>query len=353
MKALILAGGAGTRLRPFSHSMPKQLFPVVNRPVIEHVLHNVAQLGLTEVAIIVGDWEDRFRQQLGDGSRFGVEIVYLRQEKPLGLAHTVQVARQFLGDSDFVLYLGDNVLPEGIMAPADEFRLERPAAQLVTYKVPDSRPFGVVELNPDGSVARLVEKPREPRSNLAVIGVYFFTSAIHAAVDAIRPSERGELEISDAIQWLITSGADVRASEHAGYWRDTGHVDDVLECNRRLLGDIRHDVAGVVDEASVLVGPVVVEAGARVTRCRIEGPVIIGAGTTLEDSHIEAATSIGRHCVLRRTRIGYSIVLDGASISDVHGIRGSIIGRSVVSGTERSAGHRLIVGDDARVEVGV
>ncbi|MGW5442852.1 glucose-1-phosphate thymidylyltransferase [Streptomyces asiaticus] len=352
MKALVLAGGMGTRLRPFSHSMPKQLFPVAGRPVVEHALENIGRVGVTEVGVIVGDWEERIRDVLGDGSRFGVRIEYIRQEKPLGLAHCVRIARDFLGDSDFVVYLGDNILPEGIGAIAETFRAERPAAQLVTYKVPDPREFGVVELHPNGSVARLVEKPQEPRSNLALIGVYFFTCGIHAAVDAIAPSARGELEITDAVQWLVASGAEVRASEYSGYWQDTGAVEGVLECNRRLLGDLTGNVTGAVDQESVLVGPVVVEAGARVVRSRVEGPVIIGAGTVIEDCRIGAYTSIGRDCVLRRTGVGHSITLDGATVTDVPSLHASLIGRcAVVGGKPETAGHRLIVGDDARVEV--
>lgn len=352
MKALVLAGGTGTRLRPFSHSMPKQLFPVANKPVVEHVLENIGRVGVSEVGVVVGDWEERVREVLGDGSRYGVRIVYIRQERPLGLAHCVRIARDFLGDSDFVMYLGDNILPNGISAVAETFRTERPAAQLVTYKVPDPRAFGVVELRPDGSVAGLVEKPQNPRSNLALIGVYFFTFHIHAAVDAIAPSARGELEITDALQWLVASGADVRASEYSGYWQDTGHVDDVLECNRRLLAGLTGDVVGEVDATSVLTGPVVLEAGARIIRSRVEGPVIIGAGSTIEDCRVGAYTSIGRDCVLRRSGIDHSITLDGATVTDVPSLHGSMIGRSAVVGAGRATpGHRLIIGDDARVEV--
>nr|BAO66538.1 NDP-1-glucose synthase [Streptomyces sp. MJ635-86F5] len=352
MKALVLAGGTGVRLRPFSHSMPKQLFPVANKPVLGHVLDNIAAAGITEVGIVVGDWEEDIRAVLGNGSRHGLRIEYIRQDQPLGLAHCVRIARDFLGSSDFVMYLGDNILPDGIRPVAEQFRAERPAAQLVMYKVPDPRAFGVVELHPDGSVAALVEKPQDPRSNLALIGVYFFTSRIHEAVDAIAPSARGELEITDAVQWLLASGADVRASEYEGYWKDTGRIEDLLECNRRLLAGLAGRVAGAVDEESVLVGPVVVEEGARVVRSRIEGPAIIGSGTTVEDCRIGAHSAIGRDCVLRRSGIDHSITLDGATVTDVPNLHGSLIGRSAVVGAEPgNTGHRLIIGDDARVEV--
>ncbi|GLX54021.1 glucose-1-phosphate thymidylyltransferase [Streptomyces sp. MB22_4] len=353
MKALVLAGGSGTRLRPFSYSMPKQLIPIANTPVLEYVLRNILDLGVSEVGVIVGDRAQEIQEALGDGSRFGARLTYLRQEAPLGLAHTVAVARDFLGDDDFVMYLGDNMLPEGIAAIAEEFATHRPAAHVVVYKVPDPRAFGVAELGPAGEVRRLVEKPQHPRSDLALMGVYFFTAAIHEAVRSIEPSARGELEITDAIQWLVSTGADVRAGRYEGYWKDTGNVEDVLECNRYVLDGLRPAVRGAVDDASVLVGPVVVEEGARVVRSRIEGPVIIGAGTVVEDSHIGPHTSIGRACAVTGSRLEYSIALDGASVTGVQGLRSSVIGRSASVGTSGQSAdrYRLVVGDHTRVEV--
>ncbi|MFQ6194416.1 glucose-1-phosphate thymidylyltransferase [Streptomyces sp. NPDC000405] len=353
MKALVLSGGTGTRLRPFSYSMPKQLIPVANKPVLEHVLENIAELGVTEIGVIVGDWLTEIDRVVGDGSRFGVRITYIRQDAPRGLAHCVALARPFLGDDDFVMYLGDNMLPEGIGAVAEEFRATRPAAQVVVHKVPDPRAFGVAETAADGTVLRLVEKPAHPRSDLALIGVYFFTPAVHEAVAAIEPSARGELEITDAIQWLVEQGARVRASEYAGYWKDTGRTEDVLECNRRLLDALEPRVAGEVDDASELIGRVVVEAGARVVRSRIEGPVVIGADTVVENSHIGPYVSLGRGCLLRATGMSDSIVMDGASISGIPGLRGSLIGRSAVVGPSEhvASHHRLVVGDHTRVEV--
>jgi glucose-1-phosphate thymidylyltransferase len=326
MKALVLAGGSGTRLRPFSYSMPKQLIPVANTPVLVHVLHGVRDLGVTEVCVVVGNRGHEFEAVLGDGSGLGLRITYLPQDAPHGLAHTVSIARDFLGDDDFVMYLGDNVLPDGVAGIAEEFAAHRPAAQVVVCKVPDPRSFGVAELGPDGEVLRLVEKPREPRSDLALIGVYFFTPAIHAAVAAIEPSARGELEITDAIQWLVSAGADVRASRYEGYWKDTGSVADVLECNRHLLDGLSRRVDGSVDADSVLVGRVVVEAGARILRSRVEGPAIIGAGTVVRESRVGPYTSIGRDCVVADSRLDNSIALDGASITGLHGLRDSLLG---------------------------
>src|SRR6202020_633052 len=212
MKALVLSGGSGTRLRPISYSMPKQLIPVANKPVLEHVLENICDLPVAEIGIIVGDWAPQIAAALGDGARSGKRLTYTPQDQPLGLAHCVKLARPFLGDDDFVMYLGDNMLLSGITKVAAEFRSRRPAAQIVVDNVAHPSAFGIAEVDENGTVRKLVEKPRHPRSDLALIGVYFFTAAIHQAVSGIRPSVRGELEITDAIQWLLASGAEVRAS---------------------------------------------------------------------------------------------------------------------------------------------
>jgi glucose-1-phosphate thymidylyltransferase len=354
MKALLLAGGAGTRLRPFSHSMPKQLIPIANRPVLEHVLENIRALGVTETAVVVGGHAEEIAAALGDGSRFGMRLHYLHQARPDGLAQCVLLAREFLGEDDFVMYLGDNMLPQGVADIAEEFRATRPDAQVVVHKVPDPRAFGVAEVDADGRVTRLVEKPAEPRSDLALVGVYFFTAAVHAAVAAITPSARGELEITDAIQWLVEQGATVRARVYDGYWKDTGRLEDVLACNREVLDALAPAVRGEVDAASELVGAVVVEAGARVVRSRIEGPAVIGAGTVVTDSVVGPYTALGRDCVVGDTGLADSIALDGAAVTGVRGLRGSIIGRQArvgVADAGQGEGHRLFVGDHTRVEV--
>ncbi len=353
MKALVLSGGSGTRLRPFSYSMPKQLIPVANKPVLEYVLENLRDLGVVKVGIIIGDRPDQIESAVGDGSRLGLDITLLRQDRPRGLADTVRVARDFLGDDDFVMYLGDNMLLSGIEDAAADFREHRPAAQVLVHKVPDPRAFGVAELDSEGRVVRLVEKPQEPRSDLALIGVYFFTPEIHEAVAVIGPSPRGELEITDAIQELVRRGSTVRAIEYDGYWKDTGGVTDVLECNRRVLDGTGRRIAGEVDAHSELIGNVVVESGARVVRSRIEGPAVIGSGTLVEDSEITAYTSVGADCLVRDTRLGHSIMLDGASIIGVRGIDSSLIGRfaTVSQGTGDVPGYRLVIGDHTGVEV--
>jgi glucose-1-phosphate thymidylyltransferase len=351
MKALVLAGGRGTRLRPFSHTMAKQLIPIANKPVLQYVLENIRDIGVTDIGVIVGERAEEIAAVIGDGSRLGVRITYIKQLEPLGLAHCVMVASSFLGDDDFVMYLGDNMLPEGIGESAARFTATRPAAQVLVREVPDPRSFGVVEVDEEGTVLSLAEKPARPRSNLAVVGVYFFTAAIHDAVAAIECSARGELEITDAVQWLLRHGAEVTADQYHGYWKDTGNPEDVLDCNRWVMSKLRPRLAGYVDAASELYGPVIVEPGARVLRSQVIGPVIIGAGTLIEDSFVGPDTAIGQACVLRETELANSIVLDGASIAEVPGLHDSLIGRSatVGIGDRLQARHRLIVGDHGRV----
>ncbi|MEU7040274.1 glucose-1-phosphate thymidylyltransferase [Streptomyces varsoviensis] len=356
MKALVLAGGTGTRLRPFSYSMPKQLIPIANRPVLLHCLDNVKDAGVTEVGVIVGDRGDEIRSLVGDGADLGLRITYIHQECPLGLAHTVAVAADFLGDDDFLMYLGDNMLLGGVREQAERFRSRRPAAQVVTVQVPDPRAFGVVELDGDGRVTRLVEKPAQPRSDLALIGVYFFTAAVHEAVAAIEPSARGELEITDALQWLLEQGHAVDAERYRGYWKDTGRFEDVLECNREYLDGLPPRVQGTVDADSTVQGPVVIEPGAQVVRSQLIGPLIVGAGSVVTDSRIGPHTSVGRDCLLAGAGMEYSITLDGVSVRGVRGIHGSLIGRSASVASAELDGaagtrHRLVIGDHTSVEV--
>lgn len=352
MKALVLSGGSGTRLRPFSHSMPKQLIPIANKPVLAYVLENIRDLGVTEVGIVTGDRSDQIAAAIGDGSRFGIRVTYLRQDAPRGLAHAVMAARDFLGDDDFVMYLGDNMLPSGIADAAAAFRARRPAAQVLVHKVSDPRAFGVAELDSDGRVLGLVEKPQEPTSDLALIGVYFFTSAIHDAIRSIGPSVRGELEITDAVQDLVERDVPVLAIEYDGYWKDTGEVEDVLACHRKVLESLRAEVHEAIVADSELIGAVVLERGARVVRSRVEGPAVIGVDTLVEDTSIGPFTSVGRGCVLRGTGLRDSIVLDGASLTGVRGIEGSLIGRAAsVSAGDKGPHHRLVIGDHAGIEV--
>lgn len=345
MKALVLSAG----VRPAGYSLPRQIVPIANKPVLEYVVENLRDVGITEIGIVVGEGGQEISELFGDGSYLGVSITYIRQDLPLGVAHCVRIARPFLGDDDFVLYLGDNVLVEGIGQIADEFARLRPSAQVLVDKVEDPRLYGVAEVDENSRVTRLIEHPQEPRSDLAMIGVYFFTPAIHAAVDAIEPSWRGEFEITDALQWLVTHERDVRARMYSGFWKDIGRVEDVLECNRELLMGLRTDIQGVVDAESRLIGDVVVEEGARVVRSCIVGPAIIGAGTLVEESIIGPYTSIGADCRITESGVADSIVLNEASVHNVSGIETSLIGRRARVGS--ASQHRLVVGDGAHVDV--
>jgi glucose-1-phosphate thymidylyltransferase len=353
MKALVLAGGAGTRLRPLTHTSAKQLVPVANKPVLFYGLEALAAAGVRECGIIVGDTEAEIRAAVGDGAAFDLVVTYLRQDAPLGLAHAVLVASDYLGDDDFVMYLGDNFIVGGIQDIVDEFLVRKPDAQILLTKVSNPSEFGVAELDADGCVARLVEKPAQPKSDLALVGVYLFTSAVHEAVRAIKPSGRGELEITDAIQWLVNKGCTVHSHIITGYWKDTGNVTDMLEVNRSVLERLDARISGVVDSASQVIGRVVVEQGADVRGSRLVGPLVIGADTVVIDSYIGPFTSIADRCVIRSSEIAYSIVLEGSTIEGLSRIDGSLIGRHVrlERATAVQNAHRFVLGDNSEVQI--
>lgn len=352
MKALILAGGEGTRLRPITHTSSKQLIPVANTPILFYGLQAVAEAGIREVGIVVGDTAAEIEEACGDGSRWGVEITYLHQEAPLGLAHAVLISRDFLGDDHFVMYLGDNILLEGVSRFVRQFEEHAPDAQIFLARVPEPERFGVAVLEGD-RIVRLVEKPKDRISDLALVGVYLFDASIHEAVAAVEPSWRGELEITDSIQHLIDHGKTVRAEMVEGWWKDTGRLEDLLEANRMMLSRMEGRVEGEVDEASRLVGPVVVEPGAKVTRSLIRGPSIIGADTIIEDSLIGPHASIYVGCAISGSEIEDSIVMERCRIEGVPGIAESLLGKDVeVSRGKRDrAIHRLMLGDQSQVEV--
>ncbi|MFE7384177.1 glucose-1-phosphate thymidylyltransferase [Streptomyces zhihengii] len=353
MKALVLSGGAGTRLRPITHTSAKQLVPVANKPVLFYGLEAIAEAGITEVGVVVGETAAEIEEAVGDGSRFGVKVTYIPQERPLGLAHAVIISREFLGEDDFVMYLGDNFIVGGISGLVDEFRTERPDAQILLTKVADPTSFGVAELDTAGRVVALEEKPERPKSDLALVGVYLFTPAVHEAVRAIEPSRRGELEITHAIQWLIDRRSDVRSTTIAGYWKDTGNVTDMLEVNRSVLETVDCRIDGSVDESSEIIGRVCVEAGARIVNSRIVGPAVIGHSTLISGSYVGPFTSVADGCRIEDSEIEYSIVLRGASITGVRRIEASLIGRDVeVTPAPRNpSSHRLVLGDHSKVQI--
>jgi glucose-1-phosphate thymidylyltransferase len=353
MKALVLSGGAGTRLRPITHTSAKQLVPIANKPTLFYGLEAIRDAGVTDVGIIVGDTAPEIMAAVGDGSALGISVTYIRQDAPLGLAHCVLIARDFLGDEDFVMYLGDNFIVGGITELVDEFERDQPDAQILLTKVENPSQFGVAELGPDGRVQTLVEKPKDPKSDLALVGVYMFGASIHDAVAAIKPSARNELEITDAIQWLVDAGKDVRPHLVTGYWKDTGRLEDMLECNRKVLESLEPAVHGTVDTESRIVGRVIVEEGASIVRSTVRGPAIIGRGTRIVDTYVGPFTSIYHSCLIERTEVEHSIVLESTHIADIQRIEDSLIGKEVElsrSVTQPKA-LRLMLGDHSRVAI--
>jgi len=353
VKGLVLAGGSGSRLRPITHTSAKQLVPVANKPILFYGLEQIRAAGVTEVGIITGDTGPEIRAAVGDGSAFGLEVTYIPQDAPLGLAHAVLTAEPFLGDDDFVMFLGDNLIEGGIRHVVEAFERDKPAAQLLLKRVPDPQRFGIAVLDADGGIERLVEKPKDPPSDLALVGVYLFTSAILDAARRIQPSWRGELEITDAIQLLVEEGRPVRASLVEGWWLDTGKKDELLEANRVVLSTLKGRVDGELDADSSVTPDVVVEAGARLVRSHIRGPAIIGAGTVLEDVFIGPFTSVAADCHLERCEVEYSVLMERCILRDVPRMEGSLLGRDVriTRAERRPAAHRFLLGDHADIEI--
>ena len=353
MRALVLAGGAGTRLRPITYTSAKQLVPVANKPILFYGLEQIRDSGITDVGIIVGDTHAEIEAAIGDGASLGITPTYIRQEEPLGLAHAVLTAADYLGDDDFVMFLGDNLIEGGIANMVRAFEADRPAAQLLLKQVDDPHRFGVAVLDSEGRILELIEKPTDPPSDLALVGVYLFTPAILDAARRIEPSWRGELEITDAIQRLLDDGLDVRASQVEGWWLDTGKKDELLDANRIVLGKLERRVDGDVDDATDVIGAVVIDPRATVRRSLIRGPAIIGAGTVIEDAYVGPFTSIGPDCVLMRTEVEYSVVLERCTVIDIPRIEGSLLGRevSIVRGERRPAAYRFLLGDHSQIEI--
>jgi glucose-1-phosphate thymidylyltransferase len=358
MKALILAGGAGTRLRPITHTRAKQLVPVANKPILFYGIEAMVAAGITEIGVIVGDTRDEVMNALGDGARFGAAITFIPQDEPLGLAHCVLIAHDFLGDDDFVMYLGDNLMEQDLGSFVAAFEASRagdapPAAQILLKQVPDPHRFGIATLDAAGHVVHLVEKPADPPSDLALVGVYLFTDRVHDAVAAIEPSERGELEITDAIQWLIDAGERVRCELLTGWWIDTGKLTPLLEANRLLLERIETNIAGSVDEASLIDGRVVIEAGAVIANSTVRGPVVIGRDTTVTDSFIGPFSAIGNRCVVTQSEIEHSVIMDGSSVIEIPRLEDSLIGSDAVvtRSKQKPRSLRLMVGDHCRIDV--
>src|SRR3990172_5839054 len=295
LKGLILSGGKGSRLRPFTYTNAKQLVPIANKPVIFYTIEQLVETGITDIGIVVGDTGEQVASVVGDGSRFGATISFIQQDAPLGIAHGVATARTFLGDSRFVLYLGDNFVMGGIQSYVERFAANGSSSQILLHPVPNPEAFGIAELV-EGRVARLVEKPKQPHSNLAVVGIYMFDPAVHDVIAGLSPSWRGELEITDAIQGLIDRGLRVDAEVMDRYWNDTGKMDDMLNANRMVLSVIEPRCSGSIDEKSRVYDPVVIEAGARGEDSVLRGPIVIGADTEIVASYIGPNTAIDARC---------------------------------------------------------
>jgi glucose-1-phosphate thymidylyltransferase len=354
LKGLILSGGAGTRLRPITHTSAKQLVPVANKPVLFYGIEALVDAGVKEIGIIIApETGEEIRAAAGDGSQFGAEITYIVQDAPKGLAHAVLTAEDFLGHAPFVMYLGDNLLADGLRGLVDTFREAEPDALILLTAVSDPEHYGVAEL--DGErIVRLVEKPKDPPSNLALVGVYLFGPSIFDAARALEPSWRGELEITEAIQSLIEDGHTVQSEVVTGWWKDTGQLADMLEANRLVLEEVETRLDGEVDAASRVEGRVVVEAGAHITGSVVRGPAVIGAGARIEEAYVGPYTSIGENVRICRSEIEHSIVLAGSVVEDL-GTRmeASLLGREVK--LTRSDGMpktlRMLVGDKSEIKI--
>jgi glucose-1-phosphate thymidylyltransferase len=351
MKGLVLSGGKGTRLRPFTYTGAKQLVPVANRPVLFYALDALVEAGITDIGIVVGDTAEQVQAAVGDGSRFGARVTYIHQPAPLGIAHAVLQARDFLQDERFVLFLGDNLVRDGIVPIVERFRHADINALMVLKEVPNPQDFGIALIE-DGRVTRLIEKPKEPPTNLAVIGVYAFDHHVFKIIEGLRPSARGELEITDTLQGLLDQGYRVEHWYLSGPWTDTGKMGDLLEANRWMLEALPERREGRVDESSRLVGKVILEEDAEVQNSLIRGPAAIGARTRIVNSYIGPFTSIDHDCYIEGSEIEHAIVMEGTSIVQVvPRIEESLIGRFVRVGRspERPRSLKLVLGDHSEI----
>jgi glucose-1-phosphate thymidylyltransferase len=355
MKGLILSGGKGTRLRPFTYTGAKQLVPLANKPVLFYAIEDLVEAGITAIAIVISpETGDQVKAVVGDGSHFGAQITYIVQDAPRGIAHGIKIAQDFIGADPFVLFLGDNFLREGIVPQVKAFRDGGLNAQIILYPMDDPSSMGVAVLDGDGRVTRLVEKPKQFISPYAVIGIYMFDCHVFEAVNSIKPSTRGELEITETIQYLIDHGLKVGAQPLTGWWIDTGKMSDILEANRLILDILETRIEGQVTGDSRIEGRVVLEPGALVINSTIRGPVIIGAQTRIENAYVGPFTSIQNDCVVQNCEIEHSVVLENTRILDVSArIADSLIGRNVEIG--RASGQnkalKIMLGDYSKVGI--
>jgi glucose-1-phosphate thymidylyltransferase len=353
MKALITAGGHGTRLRPITHTQNKHLIPIANKLMLGYALEYAHDAGIEEVGIIINEEDKSIEEAFGNGDSYGLKITYIEQSAPLGLGHVVKIAEPFIGRDPFVFYLGDNILVGGIKKFVDEFQSNRSNCHLVLSKVPDPNRFGVAAVK-DGKIVGIEEKPSDPKSNLAVTGIYIYDSHIFEAVNNIKPSARGELEISDAHQYLLEKGYSVTYSEITGWWKDTGKPSDLLEANRLVLDNIKDDRHGEIDAFSAVSGRVVIGKGSKIVDSNVRGPVIIGDNVVIDNAYIGPYTAIGNGCSILNSEIEYSILMNGCSIHNIsRRIEASLLGSDVhlLRSKSKPVTHRFILGDQSRVEI--
>ena len=353
MKGLILSGGHGTRLRPITYSQQKQLIPVANKPILFYAIEDVIEAGIRDIGIIVGPNKEQIMETVNTAN-FDAEITFIEQDAPRGLAHTVLISEDFIGADSFVMYLGDNILKEGIIKHTENFRKENSDANILLTEVDNPEEFGVAELRENGGVKRLIEKPKKPLSNLALVGIYFFNHAIYEAVKNINPSWRNELEITDAIQWLIDNGYEVAASVVDGWWKDTGKPEDILHANHLVLDDLTHEIKEKEEVEGEIRGRVSIDRGTKVTvNSVIKGPVVIGRNCVIKDGYIGPYTSIGNNCKIINSEVEDSVVMDSAKLINAGNIVDSIIGRGAVIEKNKSLpnGNKFIIGDNSWVRI--
>lgn len=352
MKGLVLSGGKGTRLRPLTHTRAKQLVPIANKANIDYVIEDIVRAGVTDIGVVISpETGGEVSAHLGDGSRFGCQFTFILQDQPAGLAHAVKIARGFLQDDAFVMYLGDNLLDGGINHMLEVFNQGNIEACILLTKVPNPSSFGVAVRDATGRITRLVEKPKEFISDLALVGVYLFSAKIHDIIETLEPSARGELEITEAIQRLLESGASVHAEEVRGYWKDTGNAKDLLDANRLVLSRLKYDVQGRVED-SELVGEIAIAHGAIVRRSRLRGPISVAASAIIEDSYVGPYTSIGESAIVKHAELEYSILMQGARLEGIaRRVDSSILGEEVVVASEgkRRNTAQFVLGDRSNV----
>jgi glucose-1-phosphate thymidylyltransferase len=355
MKALLLCGGKGVRLKPLTTTIPKQLLPVANKPILSYVMEQVTEAGIDDIGIIISpETGHLIKETAGDGSKWNARITYILQDQPAGLAHAVKTAREFLGDSPFLMFLGDNLIQGGVRHFVSQFIKDKPEALILLKEVGDPRLFGVAELDDAGRVIRIVEKPQQPKSNMVVVGVYLFSPDIHEAIARIKPSWRGELEITDSIQQLIDMGKTVESHTLTGWWLDTGKKDDLLEANRVVLDDlIKRDIQGTIDSTSQVVGRVEIKKGARIENSTIRGPVAIAEECLIKNSFVGPFTSIGARSKIENSSLEHSVILEDCSIRGTERLDDSLIGRrcTVFQGEGNLKTKKLFIGDDASIQL--